>query len=200
MKKIVLLLLFVFSCVFSFSQEKYSSYDSKLLNKKFDVLVSKDDNSKIKFWVSSYSLDGANKESMLIIEEENLNDFINYLDFLKSKFTEWKKTAIENKVDDLDKDISKLDKNYSSAFSYGKWQFDFSTELSSNFKIIKGVPSIRINSGELVSNSNQYIKSVGFVFIFGSEEEFDALKKVLDLQSAKDFFVKKESKQDLFKN
>ena len=200
MKKIICSLFMTLCFICSFSQEKFSNYESKLLNKKFDVLVSKDDASKIKFYVSAYSLDGANKESMLIVDEENLKDFINYLDFLKSKFTEWKKTAIENKVDELDKEITKLDKNYSSAFSYGKWQFDFSTELSSNFKIIKGVHSIRINTGELVSNSNQYIKSNGFVFIFGSEEEFDNLKNVLNLDSAKDFFVKKESKQDLFKN
>ncbi len=136
---------------------------------------------------------------MLVLEESNLSDFTNYLDSLKVTFTKWKKTAIDNKVQDLDKEISKLKPSFTSAFSYGKWQFDFSTNLSSSFNILKGTISVRIESDALVASSNQYIKSNGFVFVFSSEEEFTQLKNALNLVKAKEFFDKKQKEADLFK-
>lgn len=106
----------------------------------------------------------------------------------------------ENKVTELDKNIEYKKLTYSAAFTYGKWNFDYSVNLTTRFKIINGKYLLIIDSDELQSSSNQYIKSDGFRFVFSSAQEIDELVTGLNINLVTDFYNKKNSKDDLFKN
>ncbi len=55
-------------------------------------------------------------------------------------------------------------------------------------------------SDELQSSSNLYIKSDEFRFVFSSAQEIDELVTGLNINLVTDFYNKKKSKDDLFKN
>lgn len=90
--------------------------------------------------------------------------------------------------------------NYRGAFLYGKWNFDYSVNLSTRFRIINDKYLLIIDSDALQSSSNQFIKSDGFRFVFSSAQEIDELINGLDIEKVKEFYSAKNGKEDLFKN
>ena len=136
----------------------------------------------------------------MILKNKDVPEFINFLNSIKETYSKWSLTAKENKVTELDKNIEYKKLTYSAAFTYGKWNFDYSVNLTTRFKIINGKYLLIIDSDELQSSSNQYIKSDGFRFVFSSAQEIDELITGLNINLVTDFYNKKNSKDDLFKN
>lgn len=101
---------------------------------------------------------------------------------------------------DLDKKIEYKKLNYSGAFLYGKWNFDYSVNISARFRIINDKYLLIIDSDALQSSSNQFIKSDGFRFVFNSTQEMDELINGLDMEKVNAFYADKNGKEDLFKN
>ena len=135
----------------------------------------------------------------MILTNKDVPDFVEFLNSIKETYSKWSLTAVENKVGELDKNIEYKKLTYSAAFSYGKWNFDYSVNLKTRFKIINGKYLLIIDSDELQSSSNQYIKSDGFRFVFSSAQEIDELVKGLNINLVTDFYNKKNSQDDLFK-
>lgn len=136
----------------------------------------------------------------MILKNKDVPEFINFLNSIKETYSKWSLTAKENKVTELDKNIEYKKLTYSAAFTYGKWNFDYSVNLTTRFKIINGKYLLIIDSDELQSSSNQYIKSDGFRFVFSSAQEIEELVTGLNINLVTDFYNKKNSKDDLFKN
>ena len=200
MKKLFLSTLLL-SALICFSQEKIGNYNSLFFSKNFDITASKPDAiGEFSYYIDCSSKDTSSKQASLILKNKDVPEFINFLNSIKETYSKWSLTAKENKVSELDKNIEYKKLTYSAAFVYGKWNFDFSVNLTTRFKIINGKYLLIIDSDELQSSSNQYIKSDGFRFVFSSAQEIDELVTGLNINLVTDFYNKKNSQDDLFKN
>jgi hypothetical protein len=200
MKKLLLSTVLIFSLV-GFSQEKLAKYNSLYFSKNFDISASKPDaKEEFSYYIDCSSKDSSSKQASLILKNKDVPEFVEFLNSIKETFNKWTITAKENKVTELDKNIDYKKLNYSAAFVYGKWNFDFSVNLTTRFKIINGKYLLIIDSDELQSSSNQFIKSDGFRIVFSSTNEIDELINGLNVNLVTDFYNKKNGQEDLFKN
>lgn len=200
MKKLFLSTLLM-SALVGFSQEKIGNYNSLFFSKNFDITASKPDaKEEFSYYIDCSSKDTSSKQASLILKNKDVPEFINFLNSIKETYSKWSLTAKENKVTELDKNIEYKKLTYSAAFTYGKWNFDYSVNLTTRFKIINGKYLLIIDSDELQSSSNQYIKSDGFRFVFSSAQEIEELVTGLNINLVTDFYNEKNSKDDLFKN
>lgn len=200
MKKLLLCTLLL-SALVGFSQEKIANYNSLFFSKNFDITASKPDaKEEFSYYIDCSSKDTSSKQASLILKNKDVPEFINFLNSIKETYSKWSLTAKENKVTELDKNIEYKKLTYSAAFTYGKWNFDYSVNLTTRFKIINDKYLLIIDSDELQSSSNQYIKSDGFRIVFSTLQEIDELVTGLNINLVTDFYNKKNSKDDLFKN
>lgn len=200
MKKLLLCAVLLVGYV-GFSQEKLAKYNSLYFSKNFDISASKPDaKEEFSYYIDCSSKDSSSKQASLILKNKDVPEFVEFLNSIKETFNKWTITAKENKVTELDKNIDYKKLNYSAAFVYGKWNFDFSVNLTTRFKIINGKYLLIIDSDELQSSSNQYIKSDGFRVVFSSAQEIDELINNLNINLVTDFYNKKNGQEDLFKN
>lgn len=200
MKKLLLCAVLLVGYV-GFSQEKLAKYNSLFFSKNFDISASKPDaKEEFSYYIDCSSKDSSSKQASLILKNKDVPEFVEFLNSIKETFNKWTITAKENKVTELDKNIDYKKLNYSAAFVYGKWNFDFSVNLTTRFKIINGKYLLIIDSDELQSSSNQYIKSDGFRIVFSSVQEIDELINGLNVNLVTDFYNKKNGQEDLFKN
>jgi hypothetical protein len=198
MKKIVLLLLFTH---LGYGQEKFESYYNPLAEVKYNIAAeAPDKKGKFSFLIECKSIDITSKQAVLMVSNRELAEFKEFLSYLKDTFVKWKKTAEENNITDIDKEIEFKKLFYSSAFSYGGWKFSINTRLRSYFKYLAKNYYIVIYSSELKASSNQFIKSDGFMLSFNSPEDFDDLINKLDENKVIEFYKEKEKKENLFKN
>ena len=199
MKKLLLSTLLLSGLV-GFSQEKIGNYNSLYFSKNFDIAASKPDaKGEFSYYIDSSSKDATSKQVSLILTNKDVPEFIEFLNSIKETYSKWSLTAVENKVSELDKNIEYKKLTYSAGFVYGKWNFDFSVNLKTRFKIFNGKYLLIIDSDELQSSSNQYIKSDGFRFVFSSAQEIDELVKGLNINFVTDFYNKNNSQDEFFK-
>jgi|JI6StandDraft_1071083.scaffolds.fasta_scaffold67063_3 hypothetical protein len=185
----------------TFSQASIGTYQSTYFDRAYDVAASKPDaKGEFSFYIDAASLDGVSKEANLIIRSKQLPEFISFVDSMKRVFVKWKKTAIDNNVTELDKEVEYKKTSYTAGFKYGTWNFDFGIMLTPRFKIIKDKHVMVITSGKLQSSSNQFIKSDGFAIVLSSPDEFDQLMKALDADAINKKSEEDMKKADLFKN
>jgi hypothetical protein len=198
MKK-VFLLVFLMAQV-GFSQENLTSYNSSFFSKKYDVMVSKPDaKGNFTYYVDCSTYDTGSKSLSLLVKNNQVEEFITYINEIKTIYITWKQTAIDNKVVDLDKKTDSKKITLGVAFHYGSWHFDFSANISARFKIINNKYLMLIESDKLVASDNQYITNKGMVIALSNEKEFDDLIKVFDKSLSDNFFEKKNTKENLFK-
>ena len=146
-------------------------------------------------------MDKTSKKASLKIQEKLVPNFIGLLEKAKEKYIEWTKVAKENKIDKLTKDVEYKSDKYTGAFMYGKWKFDYNVKLKARYLILDDKYLIIIeNTYALQSSSNQYIDSKGFAIVLESEKDFDDLISKINIEKAKEKLLKKEKKEDLFKN
>lgn len=195
--KLMVVMLFTSITTMSVGQEKINSYDLSYFKEPTNSISVSESEEGIDFYIDVPSRDKS--EVSLIVREKNLDKFKSVINDAKLTYAKWKKTAEENDVSDLDKEIE-IDKvNIECAFHYGGWNFDFSVNLKARFKILNGEYMLIVqNKNKLISSSNEYIDADGFLLAFSSEEEMDNFLKALSLDDAKNYFNKKTSKEDLF--
>ncbi|GGF79070.1 hypothetical protein GCM10011397_22670 [Wenyingzhuangia marina] len=185
-----------------FSQEKISSYSSTYLDgKEFDINASKGKKEgDYTYYIDVYSRESYTKSIALSIDIKDIDKFTTSLSMAKDKLSTWSKTAIENNVTSLDKTMEHIKFNSPVAFYYGsKWQFDFSVNYLFRAKIIDGQMYLIIqNKNELVSSSNQFMDTKGFLLVFSSVDEIDEFVKALDKQKVIQHFNVQENTEELF--
>jgi len=199
---ILTITLFVFAMLTLNAQEKFGTYDNSYANSTYDLKIA---NSKNKFslYIHAMSLDDTHKKGGILIEEINHPEFVKSLTDAKLKYQEWLKTAKENNVKELTKKMliqSKAD----GFFLYGsEWNFQFSLDLSYEFKILELKGEIKnlliIRTGELTSSSNKYMKVDGFVLVFSNLKEIDDFINKISAAKITEY-LNKPKKEDLFKD
>lgn len=181
----------------SFGQEKYSSYDQTYGSENFEIAIS-GDSTNFKIYVNAYSLDRSIKNGGVILDTKTLEGFTQMLKNAKGKYIEWVDIAKQNKITEMSKPMEYKTK-CKGFFSYGTWQFDYSVTLTSRFKILETKNLLLLDTQEMVSETNQFMKCDGFAFIFSDVKEIDNLLLLLSKEELKKFF-EKPKKEDLFKN
>ena len=198
MKK--LLLAVVLMAQFGFGQEKLTSYNSIYFSKKYDVMVSKPDaEGKFSYYIDCSTFDTGNKNVSLIVRNDEVEGFLNFIIETKALYSKWKQTALENKVVELDKPVESKKVILGVGFLYGSWHFDFSATITARFKIINNKYLMLVESGKLVASDNKYITNKGMIIAFSNEKEFDEFIKIFDKNLVDNFFNTKSSKESLFK-
>lgn len=202
-KKILTLALTVVAFSnFVFGQEKIDEYTSSYFDKKYDINASQDkkDTTKFSYYIDCASADKLHSQVDLMFDSNDLPDFIEFLNSIKSTYSKWQETAKQNNVTELDKEIEIKPFKCQSAFVYGDWNFDFGVRLTPRAKIVKGEMLLILESDELQSSSNQFMKHDGFYLVFSSSKEIDDFISKIDIEKVKEHFRKKNKSDDLFKN
>lgn len=204
MYKKIMIIAGILSFMFNgnvFGQEKIATYNSTFFSKNFEIQAGKpNEKGDFDYYIDCFSSDTSSSKASLMLKNKEVPEFIEFLSSIKDNFLKWKQTAIENKVTELDKKIEYKNLNYRGAFLYGKWNFDYSVNISARFRIINDKYLLIIDSDALQSSSNQFIKSDGFRFVFNSTQEIDELINGLEIEKVKAFYADKNGKEDLFKN
>lgn len=196
---LVIILLTITANVWA--QEKIAIYNSAFLGKDFEIQASKPNaKGEFDYYIDCLSADKTSSKAVLMLKNKEVTEFIDFLTSIKETFAKWKQTAIDNKVTTLDKQIEYRKLNYRAAFLYGKWNFDYSVNISARFRIVNDKYLLIIDSDELQSGTNQFIKSDGFRFVFTTTQEVDELINGLNLEKVYTFYADKNNKEDLFKN
>lgn len=203
MKKLILLLVLISG--FTNAQE-YKSYSlTAFPGKTFKIYAFKE-NKAGKFELR-VQVPGRDSYTQTFIQLSNKNHakFIDMLKLSREKFVEWSKTAVENNVTELVKEIKKNEKdilNYQDAsfILNEKIYLDDMATISYYFTIAEGKFFLIIqNPLDLKSSTNRFISVKGYRLGFVTVEEIDNFIEMLDLTRLKEFLNNNSSKQDLFK-
>lgn len=201
-KTISLFIAFLFLIGFKcFAQDKFTTYDNAYFEKTFDIQISTKDKVDFTLWIDAHSFDKLHKEGGIEVSKKQYDNFLNALKESKLKYVEWIKTAKENNVKELDKEMTVKCK-FDCYFEYGDWNFQRNVTPNFRFKILPKENDILylliMSTGELQSSSNQFMKVDGFALVFSSESEIDDFINVISLQKINDFLNKPKA-ENLFK-
>lgn len=207
MKNLKLMMVMLFALVMtsvSYAQDVIDTYEMSYFESKptYNISASEVEDGKTSFYIYAASADRYSDAVALIIKSEQLEKLKSVIDSAKVTYENWVKTAKENNVTELDKEIS-IDKvTFKCGFFTSSWHFDYSVQLTSRFKILSSGECVLIleNKSKLVSGSNKYIDSDGFFMVFTSSDEIDSFLSKLTLESVNAHYEKKSSKEDLFKD
>ena len=200
MKNVLLLVLLLLGFS-SFGQKEIGSYEMSFFNSKptYKISATEPKDEIISFYIETASVD--RNSVTLIVRSKKIDEFKAILDSARVTYERWSKTAKENNVTELDKEIE-IDKlSVEAAFHYGGWNFDFSVKLKARIKILPRGENLLIieNTNKLQSSSNQFIDSKGFYLAFSSSEEVSNFINSMSEEKVIKMFEQKNSKEDLFK-
>lgn len=202
-----LCLVMLLMCSNVFGQVKLSEYNDSYNGEKYEIKVFPN-----KQYVFTISIPGTPKFVTsklgsiggINIEGGQLEEFINSLNEAKSKYIEWVKVAKDNGVNEMQKSTSVVCWA-GGYFLYGsQWCFQFDVKLDFQVKINqvnnKTNYLLLVNTGEMISSSNRYMKADGFSIIFTNEKEIDDFISKLNRDNIESILQKLKSKEDLFKD
>ena len=204
MMKIILTVLITILISISVSaQEKFLTYDNTYANKNYDINLSIKDNNKFTLYINAMSLDKLHENGGFMVYDKDYPEFIDALNQAKLKYEEWVKTAKENNVTKLSKEI-KIKSKVAGFFLYGSdWHFQFRVKLTFTFKILEIGGETKylliVRTGKLKSSSNQFMDVDGFVLVFSSDSEISEFVNAISLDKINEFRNKPKS-EDLFKD
>ena len=130
----------------------------------------------------------------LVISKGQGESLVNFIQQGFDKFEEWKATAEEKNVTELNKVISS--KSYSGFFKYGSWKFG-SSKLSMNINIKEGDAVCYLYASKMTASDNRYMKSDSVLF-FVDDVLIGELKGLLSAESIDSFIKGKNSVDDIF--
>lgn len=208
MKSLKLLLIILVLCtsvtVFS-QQEKYETYIDPYKGGEHPISIVKGKKGKFSLLINAVSFDSYNLTGGLMIPEKQLPGFLQNIGEAKVKYEMWIKTAKENNVTDLSKEIPIESKRISGYFYYGdKWMFDYSVyptfqfwvHIPENSELVNYYLIIR--TGKLISSSNEYINCKGYGIVFTNPEEATSFGNMISSEKINEF-INSPKDSELFK-
>ncbi|MGX5820663.1 hypothetical protein ACWKWU_20885 [Chitinophaga lutea] len=184
------------------AQDKFTHYDNTYINKEYDIQISVDKKDNYSLYIDAMSFDRMHEKGGIILKQNRHQDFLNAIKEAKTKYEEWVKTAKENNVKDFSKKMA-IKSKAAGYFLYGnKWNFQFLVDLQFDFRILENkgeiVYLLLINTGELQSSSNQFMKVEGFALVFTSAKEIDDFTASISTDKITEF-MNKPKVDDMFK-
>lgn len=204
MRKTLLILILAYTSVSA--QEKFSTYKLYFDGVERNILISTSEKDKDKgnftLWIDTQSRDKLYKKGSIDLTKKNYNDFVHTLTSAKAKYEEWVKTAKENNVNDLSKEMT-YKCNTECAFLMSDWNFDHDVELSYGFRVSEFKGNINyyliVKTDKLVSSSNQFMDMDGLWLWFKSTEEIDSFLNSISMDKITEY-VNKPKAEALFKD
>jgi len=199
LKKISLIFsLILFTTTSSYSQKEYAKFTSGngKLSMKSSV-VAKPGKTQGNVYMD-LNIDG--KSSISFKGEKSRMEFLSFVNRTYEKFKEWKVTAEENKVTDLNKDIESASLGDNVAFYYGaSWKFSFGKNP------VRAIMNVNESSkvsyylyfGKVTASDNQYMKSDSQLFVM-EDSDIESLNNVLSTEVINKFIKAQTSAEDLF--
>lgn len=186
--------LMVLALILPFSinaQEVKDSYYSSYFEKdcKISASIDKGELSILFNVMGEYNSD----DVRFMIKGEKINEFINSLEQVKSKYQEWSEIAKTNNVKGMDKyfdvDFPRID----IAWYSSDWWFAFRSRLTPYFKVTDSGKCLVVFNEEVVSSNNKYIDQ-RYYLVFSSTKEIDEL---IDKLNPVAIIMKLNQKQDV---
>lgn len=200
--QILIFIVLIVATTNAYSQKKMDTYKMSHFDKEFSIKASeRKANGDYSIYIESHSIDKVVKDVLLIIKRDDIETFRTILDTAQVVYTKWRQAAIDNKITELNKDmtVEKIDIDVSFMYQE-KRQFDLSVGLKARFKIVNGAYLLIIeNSEKLESNANKNIDSDGFYLVFNSTEEIESFISKISQESVKRFHTNKTENHDIFK-
>ncbi len=184
-----------------FGQEKIAQYYSSYFLTSYDIFASKpDSDGNYHLMIYSQTSDDSNSLSgLVLINKTQVDEFKNFLIYLRSMYVKWRKIAIENNVKEFSKIVEYKNTNYQGGFYNTEWHFDFDVNFTPMFRIDSGKYLMAIVSDKLVSTLDSDITSQGFMIVLSSSDEFDNLLNGISEGKVISFYNSKKNKEELFK-
>ncbi|MGJ1369403.1 hypothetical protein [Sphingobacterium spiritivorum] len=201
MKKIIFIIYLFTICFTAYGQVEYDYYEiSAGKQKEKHKIEISDKKGKIdEIYIYTRPMDKLYDNTVLIVNSKDLNTLVDYLKFVNTKFIEWSKTAEDNNIKQLEKDIdADLKDKYMFAFGNNDWHFARGVKLKSRFEVNDREPSITVYSGMVYSSTNSYIDSYGVFLTFASPEDLNNFINKLDIFKMQEVLNKKSSTENLF--
>lgn len=200
MKSLILLILnsFLFLNVFSQTMDKYYIVPDK---KEYEIRVIAKNEKNYKIYIQAFSF--SDKDGGIVIDgQRGLRKFTEALKNAKTKYEEWKETAIANNVTSLSKKMP-IETYQDGYFKFGNdYHYDDFVEINFYFTVLNDNNSVKYvlqgRTGELESVSNKYITSKGFSLMFFSTERIDDLLDKISEEKVLAFIRKNEGTDSLF--
>jgi len=85
----------------SFGQEFFSNYEDNFFNHAYAIDVSFEDSSDYEIWIEAKSLDADHRKCGMVVTKSQHEDFLNVLDSVQEKYSEWVEVAKKNNVNFL---------------------------------------------------------------------------------------------------
>ncbi len=196
--RLIIIILFLSSNLYA--QTDFNTFT--MMGKEFDISVS-DNKGETTFWIAIFPKD--NRSLEFFIEEEDLSKFKSFLTDVGDKLVEWESVAKANDVKELDKYSKKLSfKETNAVWVVRKdYLFDFHVTLKPRFAVRtdeEGTTySMVVESDELTSRDNQFMKDDGGMFVFENIVEIQNLISKLDAEKARSILNAPKA-EDLFQD
>lgn len=168
----------------AFGQEKYTAYENRYYDKKYDISVFTKDSSAYELYIDMFSIDNSAKKGGIIIESSKHTSFLNTLNDAKGKYKEWVNVAKTYKSGS--NDILEYEVPVIGYFQFGG-RIQLNVNLTFDFKIVDNKYLLVIGTGKLTSTSNEFITADGFIFVFQNENEIDDMINILSVEKVKEF-------------
>lgn len=183
------------------AQENVSNFQLSKRVRLFNVAAGEPDKTgDFEFYIDVNTYDGVDRVGNLILSVKDLAAFKSVLNTLKETFSRYIKTAKENNVKELNKEIPIKPFKFAASFKVGStWHFDFTVKSTADFLITKdGSYILTFQSDRLESSDNKGVYSGGIGISFYEESDFDSVINALSIQKVKDYYGDKAKKTKLF--
>lgn len=196
MRRLLLIISFVFSFYVGHSQEMISVYHSSYFDEIYDILVVNDGDLRLYIQVSGERK--PDRVMFLISGEQKIREFSKTLETAKEKFMDWSRVAEENNVKNFDKRIDVVFPNITVCWYGLEWWFDFFERPNPRFIVSDSGECVFVMTGTATASSNEYIDQA-YSFVLSSEIEFEELLRNIQIENLMDYLNKQKNIDTLFK-
>lgn len=187
-----------------FSQRPYTIYTNSILNKDFKIELSAKKDTTLYIYcntedpVSSYG-------GVILRKAKGIQLFKEEINYIKSKYIEWRDVSIKNKVTQFNKKIEIENPLYYNTF------FEFNREVYKSYPVRlnyifavtdkddETIHALYIYTNNVKSMSNEFVENKELNFVFLNEDEINDFINKVDINSIRKH-LSKPSVDDLFKN
>jgi hypothetical protein len=197
MKKMILGLILMLATSLTFAQDvlsTYTTYDES----SYNVLIETNSNNECKLYVFTQSKDNLVEEIGFILNSDKRLEFVENFEQAKVKYIEWADVSKKNNITSAKEYMDIKNPNITGIFYYGDWKYDAFVKTRFSYIVNDGAYFLVLQSGEMTSGSNSYIKCSGFIIIFKNVEEIEKFINAISTDTINEYMKNKNTNTNLF--
>ncbi len=180
---ILVQVLFLGSGFIADAQEKITTYSMSALGNKEPLNLNISLSNDNTLWIDMYSVYDQETRCGFTLDEHIKPNFISITNQAKNLYTEWKRMAIENNLQEIKQKMHFI--FYTGGyFSYfGKMERDENVRVIFAFAYFKGDYVLILNLDKMTADENEQISFEGGSMVFNSENEIDSFLNAISTES-----------------